>query len=276
MINKWIKALPDDYERHTSFCYGSVMLWQANKVYVMDNHLSAAWCWLQSCDPTKEYNFMHIDRHYDMLECFHDEDLQPLIDNPHMPYDEFKNLKRKKNNDYEKYEVFRWDNYIMATYVLQPDWFHTNIFLTHKEGDIGNSWGHKAFQIREENPLYMDWYINQYIGEPSEFLDGFNGKDYELPWIVNLDLDVFYTVCSPHIQLHSDDYIRYIARLLNDNLTNIQVVTIALSPDCMGGETMKKKWDNSFRILKIMSEELKCLKDFPFPAEEERTIQVME
>lgn len=129
----------------------------------MDNHLSAAWCWLQSCDQNKKYNFMHIDRHYDMLECFYDEDLQPLRNNPHMSYYEFKQLKRSKDKG-EKYPVFRWDNYIMAAYVLQPEWFHTNIFLTHKEGDIGNSWGHRPFPIREENPLYMDWCINQYIG----------------------------------------------------------------------------------------------------------------
>lgn len=40
----WINEMPEDYENHTSFCYGSVMLWQNEKVYVMDNHLSAAWC----------------------------------------------------------------------------------------------------------------------------------------------------------------------------------------------------------------------------------------
>ena len=74
---------------------------------------------------------MHIDRHYDMLDCFYDEDLLPLRNNPHMPYNEFKNLKRTKGAG-EKYDVFRWDNYIMAAYTLQPDWFHTNIFLTHR------------------------------------------------------------------------------------------------------------------------------------------------
>lgn len=100
--------MPEDYENHTSFCYGSVMLWQNEKVYVMDNHLSAAWCWLQSCDPEKKYNFMHIDRHYDMLECFNDDDLQPLRDNPKMPYVEFKNLKRTKDIEYDKFDVFRW------------------------------------------------------------------------------------------------------------------------------------------------------------------------
>ena len=56
-----------------------------------------------------------------------------------MPYNEFKNLKRTKGAG-EKYDVFRWDNYIMAAYTLQPDWFHTNIFLTHREGSPKGGW----------------------------------------------------------------------------------------------------------------------------------------
>lgn len=262
----WIRELPNDYQEHKSFCYGSVMLWQNKKVYVMDNHLSATWCWLQRCNPKKNYNFMHIDRHYDMLKCFDDADLQPLRDNPHMTYDEFKNLKRSHNVG-EEFDVFRWDNYIMAAYTLQPNWFHTNIFLTQKEdGPIGDRERHKAFHMREENPLFMESHINQYINESSETMDVFEKGDSMLPWIVNLDLDVFYTIHSPHIQLYSDEYIRYISKLLNENMPNIQVLTIALSPDCMGGDNMQEKWVNSFRILKIMSEEIALLKKFPFPA----------
>lgn len=258
----WIRQLPEDFYEQTSYCYGSVMLWQNKNIYVMDNHLSAAWCWLQSCDSQKKYNFMHIDRHYDMLDCFYDEDLDPLRSNPHMSYDEFKVLKRTKDIG-EKYDVFRWDNYIMATYSLQPEWFHSNIFLTHKEGTLGGSWGHKPFSIYEINPLQMGWAINQYIGEPGKFLDGLENDDYKLPWIVNIDIDVFYT--TEHIQLYSDEYIRYIARLINKNMSNIQVLTIALSPDCIKGEDMKEKWSNSFYILKIMAEEIELLKEFPFP-----------
>ncbi len=258
----WIRQLPNDFYNHTSGCYGSVMLWQNNNVYVMDNHLSAAWCWLQSCDRQKKYNFMHIDRHYDMLDCFHDEDLELLRNNPHMPYDEFKELKRTKDIG-EKYGLFRWDNYIMATYVLQPSWFHSNIFLTHKEGNISDSWGRKPFAMYEICPLYMDWAINQYIGEPDKFLDGLENDDYKLPWIVNIDIDIFYT--AEHIQLYSDEYVRHIARLINKYMSNIQTLTIALSPDCVKGENMEEKWRNSFHILKIMSEEIELLKDFPFP-----------
>ena len=249
--------MPDNYKDKASFCFNNVFLWQSGKVFVMDNHMAALWGWLQVCDKKRKYNFMHIDRHYDMLECFYNEDLEPLKENPHLSFEDFCNLRRSDG----KMPVLRWDNYIMAGYNLFPDWFHTNIFLTQQEGDIGKSWGHEPMAIREENPLYMEFYLGQYIGEPSEFLDGFKGKDYKLPWIVNLDLDVFYTSGS-HIQLFSDDYIRRIAEILQSNMDKIAVLTIAVSPDCLGGDGMSEKWANGMRLLKVISDKLECLKPF--------------
>ena len=260
----WIRELPEDFYEQSSICSESIMLWQNKNIYVMDNHLSAAWCWLQTCDCQKKYNFMHIDRHYDLLDCFYDEDLESLRNNPHMPYDEFKGLKRSKDIGVQ-YDLFKWDNYIMATYVLQPDWFKSNIFITHKEGDKYCCWGHELFSIIEICPLYMGSAINNYIGKPDKYLSGLENEDYKLPWIVNIDIDVFYT--TEHVQLYSDDYIRYIAQLINENMSNIQILTIALSPDCVKGENMKEKWYNSFHILKIMAEEIDLLKEFPFPQE---------
>ncbi len=239
------------------------MLWRNENVFVMDNHLAAAWCWLQSCDIKSKYNFMHIDTHYDMLDCFHDKDLELIKNNPQISFDDFVQLKRTDGN-----EVFRWDNFIQAMYILYPDWFHTNIFLTHQEGDISSSWGHKPFKPIEENPLYMAFFINQYIGEPSECLSVFKDTDHKLKWIVSFDIDVFCSREASKVQLYSDDYIRYIAKSLNDNIDNIQSLTIALSPDCIFGEDMKEKWDNAFRCLKIMSEKIKLLQSFPFPASE--------
>lgn len=252
----WIKELPKDYSNYSSSTYGEVFLWKEGIIYVMDNHKSALWCWLQECKSTQKYNFMHIDRHYDMLECFKDADLEPLKKNPTLTFDEYSGLMQEDR----QFKVFRWDNFIMAGYTLYPDWFHTNIFLTQKEGNIGKSWGHTAPKLREEDPLYMDWCIRQYIGEPAKNLDGFQGRDYRLKWIVSLDLDVFYTKDDYHIQLFSDDYIRRIAEILNKYQKKIAVLTIALSPDCLGGNTHAEKWDNGFRILKIMSEKMEPLK----------------
>ena len=256
MNSMWIMELPAAYYETMSFCYGNVFLWQSGNVFVMDNHMAALWAWLQSCNPQEKYNFMHIDRHYDMLECFCDADLDPIRNNPHLSFAEFIQMKRNGDNC----KVFRWDNYIRAGHILFPDWFHTNIFMTHGEGDVGRTWGHEPMIIREENPLFMNWFIEQYIGKHNQWLDGFSDNDYELPWIVNIDLDVFYTSNS-QIQLFSDDYIRSIAELLQSNMKNMMALTIAISPDCLGGVDMKEKWENGFRILKIMSEKIECLKE---------------
>lgn len=245
----WIRQLPSNYKELSSSFSNSLMLWQNEKVYVMDNHLSAAWCWLQSCNSKEEYNFMHIDRHYDLLSPL-SEDLQPLRDNPRMPYDEFKNLK--SSNAY-KTDAFRCDNYIMATYALQPNWFKNKIFLTQ---NTGNRCG---IEIKDENPLYLEHFINYHICKSD------NDDNDNLLWIVNLDLDIFYAKNPPHCQLFSNEYIRHIAQLLNKGMPNISVLTIAMSPEWIGGRTMKEKWNNAFRILKIMAEEIHPLREFPFP-----------
>lgn len=253
----WIKQLPEGYKGVSSFCYNNVFLWRKDHVFVMDNHMSALWCWIQACDTKKRYNFMHIDRHYDLMDCFSDEDLEPLRVNHQMNYQDFISQMRGD----KQYKVYRWDNYIYAGYVLQPRWFNTNLFLTHNDGSTEPSWGHKTLKIREENPLFMEWCIKQYIEEPDKNLDGFKGNDYKLHWIVNLDLDVFYTGDS-HIQLFSNDYIRRVAELLQNNLGRIAALTIAVSPECLGGNSLSNKWDNGFRLLEVMSDKLTCLKDF--------------
>lgn len=254
----WIKKLPSDYYNRSSLCYNNVFMWQAGNVFVMDNHMSALWGWLQVCDPKKSYNFMHIDRHYDLSDSFKDEDLVALKQDPHLSYENFVGRMRWDG----KHQLLRWDNYIMAGYSMHPRWYHTNVFLTCGEGNKdASAWGHAPMKIREENPLFMEWCIEQYVGEPYKYLDGFKGNDYKLPWIVNLDLDVFYTADS-HIQAFSDDYIRRVAEILQKNINRIAVLTIAVSPECLGGEEQRDKWGNGFRLLRVMSKELKVLGAF--------------
>jgi len=74
-----------------------------------------------------------------------------------------------------------------------------------------------------------------------------------------LDLDFFFSSDS-HIQFFSDDLIRHIAEILQRNLSNIAVLTIALSPDCLGGKNLRERWENGFRLLRIMSEQIECLR----------------
>ena len=80
-----------------------------------------------------------------------------------------------------------------------------------------------------------------------------------------LDFFFYHYGDNIHVQLCSDDYIREVARLLQKSMNKIQVLTIAISPDCICGNGMKEKWDNGFRVLEIMAEEIYALWEFPFP-----------
>lgn len=53
----WIRHLPADYYKQQSDFDNLVFLWKTNNVYVMDNHLAAAWCWMQECNTDTRYNF---------------------------------------------------------------------------------------------------------------------------------------------------------------------------------------------------------------------------
>lgn len=264
-MGTWIKEMPKDYWEHTSFCYDDVMLWQEGKVYVMDNHKSAAWCWFQQCKDEEKYNFMHIDRHYDMGDYYKDEDLEPVRKNPKMAYDEMMSLKRKD----DEYKTLRWDNYIRYVYELRPDWFTTNLFITQKEGDICDGWGRMEMNFSEKEELYLLAWLDQYlIEEPKNLYDVVEGSE-NFKWIVNIDLDYFFYHYGDdvHVQLFSDDYIREVAKMLQNGMDRVQILTIAISPDCLAGDGMKRKWDNGFRVLEILAEEIQALREFPFPRE---------
>jgi len=259
----WFKKMPADYYNQLSFFEEDVMLWQNDMVYVMDNHRDAAWCWLQQCEDGESYNFMHIDRHYDMGDYYYDEDLEPVRNNPRMDYLEYANLIRKDGGC----KTLRWDNYIRFTHDLRPNWFKTNVFLTQKDGDICVGWHENTMRLIELDALALYGYMHQYLLELSDHLEGVSPEDINWKWIVNIDLDMFFYHYDDniHLKLYSDGYIREVAKLLQKAMDKIQVLTIAISPDCLIGDGMKEKWYNGFRVLRIMAEEIVALQGFLFP-----------
>lgn len=87
----WIKEIPNDYTLKSSFSNNALFLWRCDKkpIYVMDNHLSAAWCWMQECESEEMYNFIHIDKHSDLKGCGYPTEIISLRDNPHISFNDY-------------------------------------------------------------------------------------------------------------------------------------------------------------------------------------------
>lgn len=230
----WIKEpnekLTESLHENVNFLY-----FDETKIYVMDNHLCAAWCWLKLIDVEKSYNFIHIDRHYDLLDLpdtIKTEIIDKGITIQNLNFPEFLALKQIGPSN-EQWQMFRWDNYILNLRLAYPDLFNETYFATHRDGNI-----REDFVDREVEFLELISEIDYWIER-----DNKNG------WIVNLDIDYFFHYVNGNlIQLFSDDVIKSLARNIAKVLKRIDVLTIALSPECCGG------WDESFRVMKMICE----------------------
>lgn len=251
----WIKELPKDFKSGSSFFDNVVFLWKSDElpVYVSDNHLTAAWCWMQECEKGEAYNFMHIDRHSDLKGCGHPEILDSLKINSKLPFEEYRALSYNNGN---AYPFFQWDNYIRACHHIFPEWFNTNYFYVHEPLYADeNLWGYQSFPYKKRNSINVREDISQFIEEISEYMgDGPEGDMWNKPWIVNLDLDFFWD--DNKIRIFDTQFICDFARRLKRALGNIKVLTIALSPECVGGESLQQKWENAIDVLNIFNKEL--------------------
>lgn len=218
------------------------LLCNENKLYIMDNHLAASWCWLQKLDLEKQYNLLHIDRHYDLLnsqlDWWVDSLRQQNFDMKTITINQLTDLRYSSSDmaTNDTYQIFRWDNYLTILNRLYPNLIASNTFATHKDGDI----------IYEMEISEIDsWKLQDNL---SYWLK----NDCKNEWILNLDIDYFFTSYDgeKYIQLFSDEYIIRIAKEIKKSIRNIAVMTIALSPEMCGG------WKKSERVAKLITEEL--------------------
>lgn len=225
----------------------------------MDNHLCATWCWMQECETNEKYNFVHIDRHADLRGCGYVDLLDELKKTPHIAFEDYLKIEFENAG---RFKLFTWDNYIRACHYMFPNWFNTNFFFTQDDNDCDtNDWGYDKIYTRTECPLYVRTIFSQYIHEPSQYLEGFREQEmWNKKWIVNIDLDFFWD--ENKVLIFSEEFIGDFAKRLNEALNNIQVVTIALSPDCIGGECWDKKWDNVLHVMDLFKRHIPALSDW--------------
>lgn len=214
-------------ERGDSASSNDNVLWNEGKVFVMDNHRLALWCWFQKMQKGKRYNLFHVDAHPDMSESalnYFNHDLWKISLN------EYRNSWQKDIN----MPLFRWDNYIEIFLKKYPEQVGKTISATHHLGS--------GKELSEEVKAY-DLLKN--------FHGIFSGEKFvnDLPWILNLDLDYFFSAAPEKVLLFSEDYIVSLARAIELGLQNgiIEIFTISLSPECCGS------WEKSEMLLKYFS-----------------------
>lgn len=228
-MSNWIKAatnLQPSTHDYVNFLYNH------NKYYISDNHLTAAWCWLQKIDVNKNYQFFHIDRHYDLLfkiEALKTEVIEKRIDIEKITFEEYTNISyTMKGGQIAK--VFRYDNYIGNFLTLYPKIFEKTVFATHKEDFVNDDF------ISEEVEMY------------ELFSSLTNNLENNSKWIINIDIDYFFTYFDGEFyQIVSDEYIIKLFEIIEKNKNNIDVITIALSPGTCGG------WKQAIRIIELVS-----------------------
>lgn len=247
----WIRNLPVDYQNQRSFHDNLVFLWKTDNIYVMDNHLAAAWCWMQECNADTRYNFLHIDRHNDLGTNTPFDVYRYIRGNQHLPIDEYTNLSWANDGNHIQVKAFRWDNYITQCSYLFPEWFQDVVFST-RTPLLDRSEREKLLgtEIHSLSATELLHFIDDkmHVNEDAEQLNELVGKP-SLKWIVNLDLDYFFeSLGDGCFQLLTDDYIIALAKRLREVRSRIQVLTIALSPECCGN------WGNALHALHVFME----------------------
>ena len=228
-----------NHELKSSGCYNMNFLFNDDKFYIMDNHLAAAWCWLQKIDTNQRYGLFHIDRHYDLINNLTDdfiaENRNGLINND---FSFYLSLKDNQNN-----QVIRYDNYIDMFNRLYPGLLLQIYYATHEDGTDQKGTSLEHINTYEPKLWELDTNINYWLTEcHKKVIDR---------WIVNIDLDFFFTGGDGEcFQFITRKYIKNICKEIKKSLSQIDVVTIAVSPEFCNG------WGNAFNILRVITYEL--------------------
>jgi len=195
----------------------------------MDNHRLALWAWFQKMNKGARYNLFHIDAHPDLSESAL-KDFQHDLWN--MSLDDYRKAWQKNINE----PLFRWDNYLEIFLQKYPECVGATFSATHHLGS-------KKTLMSDVNPYEL---LKIFTGI-------FKGERFvnDLNFIVNLDLDYFFSAQPEKAQLFSDDYIRSLKEALDLGLKSglIEILTISLSPECCGSwekaEVMLQKFGYS-------------------------------
>jgi len=235
-MNNWIIPFKGKNESQVSDIN---FLWRKEKVFIMDNHLAAAWCWAQCIDVNQSHTLLHLDAHYDAADLWDEEEDALPKSIKSLSIDDYLALTYDGSSSDSPSKLFRWDNFITSFVLVYPNAIAKFIWTTHDEGD---------------KPKWTN-VCHVHVDDPYKFLK-------ELVWnlsspnsILDIDIDYFFgfiergdqgTCCS----IFADNFLREIGYSIKACLEKdtLKAVTIALSPECCGG------WENAKHLCEVMCE----------------------
>lgn len=215
-------------------------LWRSDRLYVMDNHRAALWCWWQHFFNVPTFQLLHIDRHFDTLKGI-DGHLDLWLENlPPESCSLADYLTKTYGQAPIEMPVFRWDNYLSILLAKYPQRIDLAAFVTAREGDKP--------EFPEEKVKHLDPWEGLDLVERISVGDT---RPHKSPWIVNIDIDFFTSRTfdgEEHFQMFDNDYLRQIGVALSRALASSHLLcaTVALSPETTGG------WDRAEELMRTL------------------------
>ena len=205
-----------NHELKTSGCYNMNFLFNNGKFYIMDNHLAAAWCWLQKIDTSKRYGLFHIDRHYDLLNNLTDdfiaENRSELINKDFFFYLSLKDNMNNQAIRYDTYEPNLWEldtniNYWLTECHKDIDQWIVNIdldfFFTGEDGECSQFITRKYIKnICKEIKNSLPKIDVVTIAISPEFCNGW-GNAFNILRVITTELDIYMPYKYKRYKKHS-------------------------------------------------------------------------
>lgn len=201
------------------------------RLYVMDNHRLALWCWWQHLNESERWSYLHIDRHYDALWQIFDPWPEHHQPEHRKDLNCFRQATVPLDDGFGDTALYRWDTITSALWSLHSNQMG-NVSLTDAEDD---------FPAIPRATTISPWKLPAhlaFLAKPAsqELADGCI-VDVDVDYFTRRELDgAFGPVFSP-------SYVREVGRSLKAGLDSgrFGIVTIALSPETTGSWSLAEE-----------------------------------
>lgn len=229
------KAKQFDFKETEDRMFDQFFVWNKEKIYIMDNHRAALWCWLNEIkkNPKIKLKILHIDNHLDMspkgLHC----KCATNVNFDKLELDDY--LKSQHNcEQYGNIEIFSYENFLRFFVQTYPGNINPlDVFVTQHH-----------WEIKPNIDPAMTQNLEKYLGKVEVSTDCSQAakrlhigdlislfeNDHFSNWIVDLDFDYFYNEETNKLNIKlAEKVILHIKEWYDKN--RIIALTVAWSPE---------------------------------------------